>query len=110
MLLEIRSLAVRLGGAPILRDVNLTLNEGEIYGLLGPNGAGKSTTIAAALGLARSQAGTVRLLGHDPLTEARAIHARLGVLPEQNGFYDWMTAAARGRGRAADACRARTCR
>jgi ABC-type multidrug transport system ATPase subunit len=93
MLLEIQSLAVRLGGAPILRDVNLTLNEGEIYGLLGPNGAGKSTTIAAALGLVRSQAGTVRVLGHDPLTEPRAIRARLGVLPEQNGFYDWMTAA-----------------
>jgi ABC-2 type transport system ATP-binding protein len=72
--------------------VNLTLNEGEIYGLLGPNGAGKSTTIAAALGLVRASGGTVRVLGADPRADAKAIHGRLGVLPEQNGFYGWMTA------------------
>jgi ABC-2 type transport system ATP-binding protein len=51
-LLDVRSLAVELGGTSILHDVNLRLAPGEIYGLLGPNGAGKSTTIAAILGLA----------------------------------------------------------
>jgi ABC-2 type transport system ATP-binding protein len=92
MIMEIEHLRVRLGGVPILHDVNLSLGEGEIYGLLGPNGAGKSTTIAVAVGLLDRDGGSVRVLGKDPRTEARAIHAKLGVLPEQNGFYDWMTA------------------
>lgn len=92
MLLDIRSLAISLGGAPVLRDVSLTVNEGEICGLLGPNGAGKSTTIAAALGLVRGTSGLVRVLGHDPMTAPRDVRALIGVLPERNGFYDWMTA------------------
>jgi len=91
MLIEIDKLRLSLGGAVILHDVRLSLGEGEIYGLLGPNGAGKSTTIAAALGLLAPDAGTVRVFGSDPRQEARAVHARLGVLPEQGGFYDWMT-------------------
>ncbi len=92
MIMEIDHLKVSLGGAPILHDVNLSLGEGEIYGLLGPNGAGKSTTIAAAIGLLKRDGGQVRIMGKDPQTEAKPIHAKLGVLPEQNGFYDWMTA------------------
>ena len=91
--MEIRSLTLKLGGQPILHDVHLTLNAGEIYGLIGPNGAGKSTTIAAALGLLKRDSGTIEVLGKNPDVDARAIHARCGVLPEQNGFYDWMTAA-----------------
>jgi len=91
MLIEIDRLRLSLGSAVILHDVRLSLGEGEIYGLLGPNGAGKSTTIAAALGLLAPEAGTVRVFGRDPRREARAVHARLGVLPEHGGFYDWMT-------------------
>jgi len=92
MILEIEHLKVRLGGVPILHDVNLSLGEGEIFGLLGPNGAGKSTTIGAAIGLLNRDGGDVRVMGKDPGTDAKSIHAKLGVLPEQNGFYDWMTA------------------
>lgn len=92
MILDIQHLKVSLGGVPILHDVNLSLDEGEIYGLLGPNGAGKSTTIAAAIGLLDRIGGDVQVLGKDPQNEPKAIHAKLGVLPEQNGFYDWMTA------------------
>jgi len=91
-LIEIDSLALRIGDTPILHDVHLHLEPGQIYGLLGPNGAGKSTTIAAMVGLLPRQGGTVRVLGHDPGREADAVRARTGVLPEQGGFYDWMTA------------------
>jgi ABC-2 type transport system ATP-binding protein len=91
MLIEIDRLRLSLGGAIILHDVRLSLGEGEIYGLLGPNGAGKSTTIAATLGLLAPEAGTIRVVGRDPRQEPRAVHASLGVLPEQGGFYDWMT-------------------
>lgn len=91
MLVDIRSLRLRIGSTPILHDVNLRLAEGEIYGLLGPNGAGKSTTIAALLGLLPFRAAMLRVR-HDPAAEREAIYARSGVLPEQSGFYDWMTA------------------
>lgn len=92
MILEISHLKISLGGVSILHDVSLSLGEGEIYGLLGPNGAGKSTTIAAAIGLLRRDRGQVRIMGKDPRTEPKLVHAKLGVLPERNGFYDWMTA------------------
>jgi ABC-2 type transport system ATP-binding protein len=93
MLIDIRGLKLSLRGVEVLHDVNLSLDKGEIYGLLGPNGAGKSTTIAATLGLVVADAGHMRVLGKDPRTEAHAGYARIGVLPEQHGFYDWMTAA-----------------
>lgn len=92
MILEIDHLKVSLGGVPILHDVNLSLGEGEIYGLLGPNGAGKSTTIAAAIGLLNRDSGRVEIVGTDPQVDPTPVHAKLGVLPEQNGFYDWMNA------------------
>jgi ABC-type multidrug transport system ATPase subunit len=92
MLIEIDQLRLSRGGVPILHDVRLSLDQGEIYGLLGPNGAGKSTTIAAALGLLRPDAGRIRLLGRDPCAGAHELYGSVGVLPEQNGFYDWMSA------------------
>lgn len=92
MLIDIQALRLAIDGTPVLRDVNLSVHEGEIYGLLGPNGAGKSTTIAVALGLRRPDAGVVRVLGEDPCARPEAVRARLGVLPEQGGLYGWMTA------------------
>jgi len=73
-----------------VHDVHLSLDAGEVYGLLGPNGAGKSTTIAAALGLLPADGGTVAVFGRDPRREPDAVRSRIGVLPERNGFYDWM--------------------
>jgi ABC-2 type transport system ATP-binding protein len=92
MLLHIDNLRLSLGGNTILSDVHLALREGEIYGLLGPNGAGKSTTIAAALGLLPADGGTLTLLGQPVGKDMARLRRRLGVLPEQNGFYDWMSA------------------
>jgi ABC-2 type transport system ATP-binding protein len=92
MLVSISSLRISLGGVAILHDINLTLGAGELDGLLGPNGAGKSTTIAATLGLLIPDGGEVRVFGMDPAREAASVHRRLGALPEQNGFYGWMTA------------------
>jgi ABC-2 type transport system ATP-binding protein len=92
MILELNRVKLSIGAAPILHDVSLRLDAGAIYGLLGPNGAGKSTTLAAALGLLKPSAGTVRLFGQDPAERGETLRARVGVLPERNGFYDWMRA------------------
>lgn len=93
MLIDIANLRLCRNGVRVLDDVHLSLREGEIYGLLGPNGAGKSTTIGAAIGLLERESGRVHVLGRDPALDGRLIYPKLGVLPEQNGFYDWMTAS-----------------
>ena len=94
MILEINDLKLSIDSTPVLHDVRLSLDAGEVYGLLGPNGAGKSTTIAAALGLLPVAGGTVAVFGHDPRREPDAVRTCIGVLPERNGFYDWMNASA----------------
>ena len=91
-LLAIKNLRLVLGNATVLHDVSLTVGEGEIVGLLGPNGAGKTVTMLAAIGLFRPLSGEVRTLGRDPWREGPELRRRIGVLPDPNGFYDWMTA------------------
>lgn len=95
MLLKLENIALSIGGRPILKDVSLGIARGQVYGLLGPNGAGKSTTIAAALGLLSVSSGRVRLFDQDPAApHAETLRRRVGVMPEQNGLYEWMTADA----------------
>ena len=73
-----------------LLPLNLTVEEGEIFGFLGPNGAGKTTTLKLLMGLVFPTSGTARILGRewtDP-----DIKAQIGFLPEQPYFYDYLTA------------------
>jgi len=74
----------------VLDHLNLSIEEGEIFGLLGPNGAGKTTTLKLLLRLIYPTAGTARLFGR-PLGDIDA-HRRLGYLPEAPYFYDYLTA------------------
>src|SRR5579863_9190535 len=73
-----------------LQPLQLTVEEGEIFGFLGPNGAGKTTTLKILMGLVFPTAGTARILGRnwtDP-----EVKAQIGFLPEQPYFYDYLTA------------------
>lgn len=73
-----------------LRDLSLTIVPGEVFGFLGPNGAGKSTTIKILMGLIRPSAGEAQIFGvsvDDP-----ASRRRVGFLPENPAFYDFLTA------------------
>jgi ABC-2 type transport system ATP-binding protein len=73
-----------------LHPLNLTVEDGEIFGFLGPNGAGKTTTLKLLMGLVFPSAGSARILGHD-WTDA-SVKAQIGFLPEQPYFYDYLTA------------------
>ncbi len=75
-----------------LDAVDLTVEEGSIFGFLGPNGAGKTTMLRLITGLARPTSGNVQVLGHDVATAGNAVRAEVGFLPDVPGFYDWMTA------------------
>jgi ABC-2 type transport system ATP-binding protein len=73
-----------------LSPLQLTVEEGEIFGFLGPNGAGKTTTLKLLMGLVFPTSGSARILGRewtDP-----DIKAQIGFLPEQPYFYDYLTA------------------
>jgi ABC-2 type transport system ATP-binding protein len=91
-LVELTGVDVERGGVQILRDVHLAMASGEIYGLIGPNGAGKSTTIAVIAGLVARSGGRVRVCGLDPAEDPVAVRRKIGVMPEHNGLYAWMTA------------------
>ena len=73
-----------------LRPLNLTVEEGEIFGFLGPNGAGKTTTLKMLMGLIFPTAGSARILGME-IDDPR-MKAQIGFLPEQPYFYDYLTA------------------
>ena len=75
-LLEVRGLAVELGGAPILRGVDIEVAAGEVVGLVGPNGAGKSTLLRAVSGVLPFEAGSVALDGEPVAGRSRAELAR----------------------------------
>src|SRR5215469_1004473 len=72
-----------------LSPLNLTVEEGEIFGFLGPNGAGKTTTLKILMGLVFPTAGTARILDLE-LDDPR-MKAQIGFLPEQPYFYDYLT-------------------
>ncbi|MFC6755068.1 ABC transporter ATP-binding protein, partial [Halorubrum tibetense] len=86
--IELRGVTKEFPGATAVRDLDLTVEEGEVYGFLGPNGAGKSTTIDMLLDLVRPTEGTVTVLGRDARAESVAIRRRTGVLPEGFSVYD----------------------
>jgi manganese/iron transport system ATP-binding protein len=73
---------VDLGRRPVLRDVNLTVDAGELVGLVGPNGAGKTTLLRGVLGLVRVKAGTVRVAG-EPGPAGRSL---IGYVPQRHAF------------------------
>jgi ABC-2 type transport system ATP-binding protein len=73
----------------VLKDINLSVEKGEVYGFLGPNGAGKTTTIKCILSLIFPDAGEITLLGQPANTSDSK--KKLGFLPEQPYFYDYLT-------------------
>ena len=74
-MLELRGLSKRFGGVNALNGLDLTVNEGEIFGLIGPNGSGKSTTINLICGVYGETAGTVHFRGE--LMNGKPPHTRL---------------------------------
>jgi ABC-2 type transport system ATP-binding protein len=90
-MIEIRQVTKRYGEKEAVCDLNLNIRQGEIFAFLGPNGAGKTTTIKMMVGLLRPTHGTLRLAGHDVVTQSRLAKAASGYVPDQPILYDKLT-------------------
>jgi ABC-type Mn2+/Zn2+ transport system ATPase subunit len=77
---EVRDLSLKLGGRPILQNINLHIPAGRVVALIGPNGAGKTTLLRCLLGLQKTTTGELRLFGEADL--ARAL-PRVGYVPQR---------------------------
>lgn len=71
------------GGFHALKNINLTIDRGEIFALLGPNGAGKTTLISIICGIVKASEGAVLVDGHDIATEYRAARSLIGLVPQE---------------------------
>jgi lipooligosaccharide transport system ATP-binding protein len=83
-LIHARGLVKRFGDLVAVDGIDLDVRRGEAFGFLGPNGAGKSSTMRMIGCVSPVTAGTLRILGLDPVADGPAIRARLGVVPQQD--------------------------
>jgi len=90
--IELSGVTKQFGDVTALHDLDLEVQDGEIYGFLGPNGAGKSTTIDILLDFVRPTSGRASVLGMDAQDDSLAIRQRTGVLPDGFHVYDRLTA------------------
>ena len=89
--IETDALTKQYGDLTAVDDLDLTVEEGEVFGFLGPNGAGKSTTINMLLDFTRPTSGSATVLGHDAQAEADRISPKIGILPEGFDVYPRLT-------------------
>ena len=82
----VTGLVKRYGGVAAVDGLTLAAERAKITSLLGPNGAGKTTTIEICEGYRRPDEGTVRVLGLDPVRDARALRPRVGVMLQSGGL------------------------
>lgn len=93
MMLEIKNLTKNYGNITALQDVTITLDNG-IYGLLGPNGAGKSTLISLLTDNLKREKGEILYNGTEILKLGRKYRNDLGYMPQQQGYYEELSAGA----------------
>jgi ABC-type multidrug transport system ATPase subunit len=89
VVIETKNLTKYYGELLAVRDLNLTVYEGDCYGFLGPNGAGKTTTIKMLTGFLRPTTGTAKIFGYD--VNEKSAKRMFGYVPDFYGFYDDLT-------------------
>ena len=89
--IEMTNVSKRYGATEALIAVTLDVQRGEMFGLIGSDGAGKTTAIRLMCGLLQPDAGAIRILGHDPVREHRAVTERVGYLSQRFSLYGDLT-------------------
>ena len=88
---ETRHLTRRFGPIVAVRDLNLTIAKGEVFGLLGPNGSGKTTTIRMLCGLLAPTEGTARIADVEVTEAPEQVKTRIGYMSQRFGLYEDLT-------------------
>ena len=91
--IEVRDLRKSYGELEAVRGIEFTVRRGEIYGLLGPNGAGKTSTVEILEGYRERSSGHVSVLGFDPNDRPRELRARVGIVLQSSGIYNYASVA-----------------
>jgi ABC-2 type transport system ATP-binding protein len=91
--IETRGLTKQFGSYAAVRNIDLSVPHGSVFGFLGPNGSGKTTTIRMLLGLASPTSGEARVLGASMPRENASVLPRVGALVEGPGFYPYLSGA-----------------
>jgi ABC-2 type transport system ATP-binding protein len=91
IILRTIGLTKHFGNLEAVKDLNLELHRGEVFGFLGPNGAGKSTTVGMILGLVTPTAGSIELFGHKLNDNQWAVLRRVGAVIEEPAFYPYLS-------------------
>ena len=91
-MIQTHELTKHYGEVKAVDHLNLTVNEGEIFGFLGPNGSGKTTTLLMLMGLTVPTSGTATVGGYDIIKDSKEIRRIAGLLPEGAGYYEDLTA------------------
>lgn len=92
VLLQLSHISKRFKTDLALKDINMSLHPGEVLGFLGPSGAGKTTTIKIITGQLRQTSGEARILGTDSANIDASIYEKIGVVSDNSGIYEKMTA------------------
>lgn len=90
--ITIQNLDKFFGQQKALEKVNLSVEQGKIFGLLGPNGAGKTTLIRCLIGATKPTKGNITVLGLDPLHQKQKIRSLIGYMPQTPALYEDLTA------------------
>jgi ABC-2 type transport system ATP-binding protein len=91
-IIEVHNLTKKFGEITAVSDLSLEVKEGEVLGFLGPNGSGKTTTIRMLAGIISPTSGYATIAGQRVPDTAETVHEVIGLLTENPGFYDRMTA------------------
>ncbi|MBV9318330.1 MAG: ATP-binding cassette domain-containing protein, partial [Mycobacterium sp.] len=85
--LRLRGVGKRYGSITAVADLDLDVHAAQVLALLGPNGAGKTTTVEMCEGFIRPDAGTIEVLGLDPIADNAQLRERIGVMLQGGGGY-----------------------
>jgi ABC-2 type transport system ATP-binding protein len=88
-ILQIEGLSKKYGKIEAVKNLNLSINQGEVFGILGPNGSGKTTTLGMVLGVVHQSNGSYKWFGQEPSHEIRK---RIGSVLETPNFYPYLSA------------------
>ena len=89
--ITLSNLSKKYRDAYAIEEISLDIEKGDFYGFVGPNGAGKSTTMRILLGLIQATEGEARVFNQPVTTQTSSILARIGYIPSEVVFYDYLT-------------------